>query len=331
MISQLVQRMLKGDRRALARLLSLLEQDPKSLPQVMKAVHPHIGRAYCVGVTGPPGAGKSTIVDGIVQVLRDGDTSVGVLAVDPTSPFTGGAVLGDRIRMQRHSLDEGVFIRSLATRGTHGGLPRAVGAAVKLLDAYGREVVIVETVGVGQTELDIMGVADTVVVVLTPESGDAVQAMKAGLTEIGDLFVVNKADRDGSGRLVVALRSALAMGAAHAFWRPPVLKAEAHRGKGIQALYDAIIKHRRTMEKGSLLDERRRERRRQELVHALTDTVQDAVAGLLADRDALKDLETRVVDGDMDPYSAAAQALDDGTFLSRLAELAGRRGGSAKS
>lgn len=331
MISQLVQRMLEGDRRALARLLSLLEQDPKSVPSVMKAVHPHIGRAYCVGVTGPPGAGKSTIVDGIVQILRDAGTSVGVLAVDPTSPFTGGAVLGDRIRMQRHSLDEGVFIRSLATRGTHGGLTRAVGAAVKLLDSYGRKVVIVETVGVGQTELDIMRVADTVVVVLTPESGDAVQAMKAGLTEIGDLFVVNKADRDGSGRLVVALRSALAMGAADASRRPPVMKTEAHTGEGIPALYEAILKHRRTTEKGSLLDERRRERRRQELVDALTDTVQDAVARLLADRDALRDLEARVVDGEIDPYSAAAQALDDGTFLSRLSELARPEGGPPES
>ena len=314
MIPQLVQRMLDGDRRALARLLSLLEQDPKSLPPVMKAVHPHIGRAYCIGVTGPPGAGKSTVVDGFVQILRDQGTSVGVLAVDPTSPFTGGAVLGDRIRMQRHSLDEGVFIRSLGTRGTQGGLSRTVGAAVKLLDAYGRDVVIVETVGVGQTELDIVGVADTVVVVLTPESGDAVQAMKAGLTEIADVFAVNKADREGAGRLVAALRSALAMAGADVKWRPPVLKTVAHKGDGVRALYDAVVKHRRTIEAESQLDQRRRERRRRELADALTDAMQDTVTRLLSDSDALKDVEARVAAGEIDPYSAAARVLEDGTL-----------------
>ena len=318
--------MLEGERRALAQLLTLLEQDQKAVPPVMKAVHSRTGRAYCIGLTGPPGAGKSTVVDGIVRILRDEGTSVGVLAVDPTSPFTGGAVLGDRIRMQRHSLDEGVFIRSLGTRGTQGGLSRTVGAAVKLLDAFGREVVIVETVGVGQTELDIMGVADTVVVVLTPESGDAVQAMKAGLTEIADVFVVNKADREGAGRLVAALRSALAMAGADVKWRPPVLRAEAHKGDGIQALYNAVVKHRRTIETDSVLEERRRERRRMELADALTDAVQDSVTRLLSDSVALKDLEAKVEAGEIDPYSAAAEVLNDGTLLSFLGRA--RRGAS---
>jgi len=321
LISQLVRKMLDGDRRALARLLTLLEQDPKMVSPVMKAVHSSTGRAYCIGVTGPPGAGKSTVVDGIVQILRDEDASVGVLAVDPTSPFTGGAVLGDRIRMQHHSLDKGVFIRSLGTRGTQGGLSRIVGAAVKLLDAYGRQVVIVETVGVGQTELDIMGVADTVVVVLTPESGDAIQAMKAGLTEIADVFVVNKADREGAGRLVAALRSALAMTGADVKWRPPVLEAEARKGNGIRALYDAVVKHRRTIEAESLLDQRRRQRRHRELADALTDAIQDTVIRLLSTSDAIKCLEARVTEGEIDPYSAAAQVLEDGKLLSSLAEL----------
>ena len=322
MISQLVQRMLEGDRRALARLLSLLEQDPQSLPAVMQAVHPHTGRAYCVGVTGPPGAGKSTLVDGMVQVLRGEDTTVGVLAVDPTSPFSGGAVLGDRIRMQRHSLDEGVFIRSLATRGTHGGLSRAVGASVKLLDAYGRDIVIVETAGVGQTELGVMGVADTVVVTLTPESGDAVQAMKAGLTEIGDVFVVNKADRDGAGRLVAALRSAQAMAGGDSWWKPPVLRTQAHTGEGTQALWEAVSKHRRAMEESSRLVSRRSERRRREFVDALGDALLGALGRLLSSPGALDALQTEVEKGEVDPYSAATRVLDEGSLLSGFGELA---------
>ena len=308
---QLVQPMLEGDRRALARLFTVLEQDADAVPALMRAVHSRIGRTYCVGVTGPPGAGKSTIVDGIVRIAREERSCVGVLAVDPTSPFTGGAVLGDRIRMQRHALDEGVFIRSLGTRGRQGGLSRTVGAAVKLLDASGRDLVIVETVGVGQTELDIMGVADSVVVVLTPESGDAVQAMKAGLTEIGDLFVVNKSDREGAGRLVATMRSTLEMSASDEAPRPVVLKTQAEKGEGLPALYDAVMEHRRAIETSSVLDRRRRERRRRELTDTLADSVRQAVTRLLSESEELKELEAKVEAGEIDPYSAAASILEN--------------------
>ena len=311
---QLVQRMLDGDRRALARLFTVLEQDVDAVPALMRAVHSRTGRAYCVGVTGPPGAGKSTIVDGIVQIARGAGAGVGVLAVDPTSPFTGGAVLGDRIRMQRHALDEGVFIRSLGTRGRRGGLSRSVGAAVKLLDASGRDLVIVETVGVGQTELDIRGVADSVMVVLTPESGDAVQAMKAGLTEIADLFVINKSDREGADRLAATMRSALEMAGPGAARRPAVLKTQADKGadkgEGLLALYDAVMEHRRAIEASSVLDQRRRERRRRELAETLADSVRQAVTSLLSESAELKELEARVESGEIDPYSAAACILE---------------------
>ena len=204
-----------------------------------------------MGITGPPGAGKSTLVDGLVRTSRDEGLSVGVLAVDPTSPFSGGAVLGDRIRMQQHFLDRGVFIRSLATKGAHGGLSRVVWAAQRLLDACGRDVVYVETVGVGQTELEVMRVADTVVVTLVPEAGDAVQAMKAGLMEIADVFVVNKADRSGADRMVSTLRSMLEIGERRPDWTPPVIASQAHRRLGIEELHAAIARHARALKRAA--------------------------------------------------------------------------------
>ena len=317
MVSRLVEKMLAGDRRALARLVTLLEQDPGNAPAIMKAVYPHAGGAYCLGVTGPPGAGKSTIVDGLVGIMRGRGADVGILAVDPTSPFTGGAVLGDRIRMQRHYLDPGVFVRSLATRGVHGGLSRVARASVKLLDAFGKEVVIVESVGVGQTELDIMKVADTVVVVVVPEAGDSVQFLKAGLMEIADLFVVNKADRVGAGRVAAATRAAIDMLGGEPWWRPPVLMAQAHKGDGIQALYDKILEHREAMEKSSQLERRRRERRHQEFLTSLEEAVEVEVTRLTSQDGALRSIAARVDSGELDPFSATALALDQGLLFHR--------------
>jgi len=191
---ELVEQMLKGEIVSLSRVISLVENESKELPEIMRLINSHVGKAYCIGITGPPGAGKSTLVDKLTTMIRKESLTVGIIAADPSSPFTGGAVLGDRIRMQQHYLDEGVFIRSMASRGSLGGLPQNTGSVVKVFDAFGKDIVLVETVGVGQSEIDIMKNSDTVVVILSPEAGDSVQTMKAGLFEIADIFVVNKAD-----------------------------------------------------------------------------------------------------------------------------------------
>ena len=316
MVSQLVDDATRGNRRALARLFTLLERDDDTLAAIVRATHAHAGPAYTVGITGPPGAGKSTLVDGLVRTSRDEGLSVGVLAVDPTSPFSGGAVLGDRIRMQQHFLDRGVFIRSLATKGAHGGLSRVAWAAQRLLDACGRDVVYVETVGVGQTELEVMRVADTVVVTLVPEAGDAVQAMKAGLMEIADVFVVNKADRSGADRMVSTLRSMLEIGERRPDWTPPVIASQAHRRLGIEELNDAIARHRESLRTGCGLRRRRGERLREEFTRTLAERIQERLADAVSPGGALSGLAARVESGEVDPYTAAAQALAEGIPLS---------------
>ena len=323
MASQLVRQALGGDRRALARLFTRIERSPKDLVATMREVHPHTGRAYSLGITGPPGSGKSTIVDGLIGLARDQGKTVGVIAVDPSSPFTGGAVLGDRIRMQRHYLDAGVFIRSLATRGVHGGLSLVASAAVRLLDAAGTDLVIVETVGVGQTELDIMDVADTVVVAMVPEGGDSVQTMKAGLMEIADIYVVNKADRDGAGQLRAAIRGVFSLGPPPGppwtGWVPPVLLTEAQTGLGIPELYESVWRHRDALEAADLLDARRRQRRRREFAQAVSATLSAGLAAML-DRDGpLADTVESVESGQLDPYAAAAETLEDPALVRALA------------
>ncbi len=310
----LVQCMLDGDRRALARLFTLLEQSAESRSEIVKAIHPRLSGAYVIGVTGPPGAGKSTIADGLVRIFRESDAKVGVLAVDPSSPFSGGAILGDRVRMRRHYLDRGVFIRSLATRGEQGGLSRVVPAAIRLLDAFGMDVVIVETVGVGQTELEVASTADTVVVTLVPEAGDGVQAMKAGLMEIGDIFVVNKADRPGADRAASDIRTALALGTPGANWNAPIVMTQAHRGEGVQELHDKVQEHRATLERTSGerstgLDSRRRHRLQREFAAALREVVNAEIDEMISSDGVLSELAARVQAGELDPYAAAAEAV----------------------
>ena len=311
---ELAERLLAGDTLALPRLISLVEGESPAVGEIMRRIAPQTGRAYCIGVTGPPGAGKSTVVDKLTVLMREKGLSVGIVAVDPSSPFTGGAILGDRIRMQQHYLDPGVFIRSMATRGSHGGLPNTVLGVIKLIDASGRDVVLVETVGVGQTELDVVNTADTVIVVVTPESGDAVQAMKAGLFEIADVFAINKSDREGARRMKAELQAILAMKPGEAV---PVILTQGHKGLGIDELYAEVERLRLAQEANGQLEERRRRRRREEFLELIQRRVRGRFLEFMEKDGQLRDLTERVVAGELDPYSACAQVLDDRHWLAK--------------
>jgi LAO/AO transport system kinase len=260
-LKKLTKNILVGEPKAIARGMSLIEDDSEHAQPLMAELHAGTGRAYRVGITGPPGSGKSTLTARLIKLFRENKQTVGVVAVDPTSPFTGGAVLGDRIRMMEYATDPGVFIRSMASRGSLGGLSRKAQDVADVLDAAGKEVIIFETVGVGQTELDIADTADTVIVVLVPESGDAIQTMKAGLMEIADIFVVNKADREGTDKLQMELEMMLNLRPQNSGrWKPPILSTTAHEGIGVESLKERMDEHREYMEKKGLLESKRKAR-----------------------------------------------------------------------
>ncbi|MCK4331655.1 MAG: methylmalonyl Co-A mutase-associated GTPase MeaB [Dehalococcoidia bacterium] len=300
---------------ALARLITKVERDGGEVPEMMKLVYPYLGKAYCIGLTGPPGAGKSTVVDRLTALMRQRGFTVGIIAADPTSPFTGGAVLGDRIRMQQHYLDDGVFIRSMATRGSQGGLPRSTSGVIKLLSAFGKDFVLVETVGVGQTELDIMENVDTTVVILTPEAGDTIQTMKAGLFEIADIFAVNKADRPGADNLVTELTMMIHLYARQGSWQVPVMATEAINDVGIQELYEHIEKHRQTLEESGRLSQRRQEQRRSEFMEMVERRVAGELLRLIERDEDMSRYMAMVEAGEVDPYSAADEILRPRTLL----------------
>jgi LAO/AO transport system kinase len=299
-----------GAPRAVARLISLVEDGHPALREVMAALAPHTGHAHIIGITGSPGVGKSTMTNALVGALRAQGKRVGILAVDPSSPFSGGALLGDRIRMQDHALDPEVYIRSMASRGHLGGLSWTTPQALRVLDAAGCDVVVVETVGVGQSEVEVAGLADTTLVLLAPGMGDGIQAAKAGILEIGDLFVVNKADREGADATVRDIRHMISLGdrTEPNLWRPPVLKTVAARGEGIDEVMSAIEDHFAWMAtSGALRD--RRVRRAVDEIEAIAIQALRARIGDLRRGQGVDALAARVVDGSSDPYAAADQVV----------------------
>jgi len=316
-LDSLLERFARRDRLALARLITRVENRSAEVSAVMERIYAKTGHAYIIGVTGAPGAGKSTLVNQLVGKYRAQNKLVAVLAIDPSSPFSGGAVLGDRVRMTDHYRDPGVYIRSLSTRGHHGGLSRAAREIVKLLDAFGHDVIIIETVGVGQTELSVMDLADTTVVVTVPEGGDGVQVMKAGLNEIADLFVVNKADRDGADRIKAELELGVHLRPANG-WRPLVLMTQAANDIGIDALVAAIGRH------ADYLREHRdpardRERRMREFIEVLTSELEERTERALKNgAGSAEHVIGEIRAGTVNPYSAARRIIEDRAALSRL-------------
>ncbi|MCU0260958.1 MAG: methylmalonyl Co-A mutase-associated GTPase MeaB [Ilumatobacteraceae bacterium] len=307
-VPELFDAALSGDRAAVARLLSIIERGGEPAREVGRLSHPRSGHGYTIGLTGAPGAGKSTLTSATIAHLRSLELEVAVLAIDPSSPFTGGAILGDRVRMQDHATDPGVFIRSMATRGHLGGLSLATPEAVRLLDALGRRWILVETVGVGQVEVEIAGKADTTVVVVNPGWGDSVQANKAGLMEIADVFVINKADRAGVDQTRRDLEQMLDLSELGHDWRPPIVATVANTGEGVSDLWDAVLRHRAHAEASGQLTRRRTHRLREELreivVQRLYEKARDLTTG-----DRWDELTDEVLHHRVDPWTAADEML----------------------
>ncbi len=301
--------LLAGDRRALARLITIVENRGPEARAIMKEVYRHTGKAHLIGITGSPGVGKSTLVDALTAELRKAGKTVGIIAVDPTSPFTGGAILGDRIRMQGVGLDEGVFIRSLATRGHLGGLSRATSDVIRLMDAFGKDIVIIETVGAGQAEVEIVKLAQTTIVVTVPGLGDDVQAIKAGILEIGDLFVVNKADHEGADRAVNELELMLSLDPEQGGWRPPIVRTIARDGTGLPELAEKVGAHLDHLRESGRLAEKNQATSQSELREIVTARAGARILGAATASGLLPEMVARVASREVDPYSAAEEIL----------------------
>ncbi|HEX2160501.1 MAG TPA: methylmalonyl Co-A mutase-associated GTPase MeaB [Thermoleophilaceae bacterium] len=307
--AELTDKLLAGDKRALARAISLVENDDPEGWALVREVYPRTGKAAVVGFTGPPGVGKSTLIGALTSKFRERDRQVAVLSIDPSSPFTKGALLGDRIRLTEHFLDPGVFIRSMANRGALGGLSEACLQAALLMDASGKDVVLLETVGVGQAEVDIIDHADTVVLALMPGSGDSIQALKAGVMEIPDVIVVNKSDHPLTDTMIREVRGVLSLGPQHG-WRVPIVKTEASRGEGIDKLAEAIEAHREHIESEGTLAERRRRNLMNEVIALAAGRLRRRLEESLQDDETVRELLDEVVARRIDPSSAATRLLE---------------------
>ena len=304
---EIADKIVSGDVRAVARLIRDIDDMVPEARAILKELYPFTGRAYVVGITGAPGVGKSTLVDQMVVHLRRAEKTVGIIAVDPTSPFSGGAILGDRVRMQRHSMDEGVFIRSMATRGYFGGLTQSTKSVIDVLDAMGKDYILVETVGVGQDEIDIVQSAHTTIIILIPGMGDDIQTLKAGILEVGDIFVINKADREGADRALMDLRGMIEMDEKRYKdgWKPPILTAQAVYDKGVKEILDEVEKHRRYLTSSSeRLSRHRYEKTRNNLAEMIKDKIVHEVLDDIIHSGEFEEAIQLVMKGKMDPYAA---------------------------
>lgn len=307
--NKLVEGVLNGEKRALARLITFIENEEPIALDALSQLYRHTGEAHVVGVTGPPGSGKSTLVNKLTTAYRERDKTIGIICVDPSSPFSGGALLGDRIRMQKHTLDEKVFVRSMGTRGHLGGLSRATSDAVRALDAFGKDIIIVETVGAGQSEVEVIEIAHTVVVTDVPGSGDDIQAIKAGIMEIADIFVVNKSDLPGADKKVLELNAMLDIAPEDDGWRPPVLQTNSRTGEGVETLVEKIEEHMRYLKASGLLDERGLERSREELEDIMEYKLTQELLGKLRGSTEYEEAINKIAKRHEDPYTVAERLI----------------------